>query len=331
MFINVVQKAQSLFKDYQFRQNSDQIKNLVLGNPIFSWHVKYLNHKRKKVVVFTNDATTLSIVLYDVNAKNRSQIQKRFQEKLNKVWQSLGLSQSNLEQYLKIAKDWEVGPTVSRSQRGRLNEVSLVVETYLEDNEIDEDFLSSKATGLIRNVMSGKTIFSENTADILRAENLKWKKIAITEPDVNLSEINQIHDELIQIEHLAESDSFFDDLDQSDNAVEKIRRLNNQLIDSFIQSVKGDYAEKTVKSYENSLKLYLNEYLAFRFITVFNYESDNVSDLYLHGSSMQEVKRVQKSMVKFYQFLANTGVIDLKFAKTMKQGMKDNIELLNLW
>lgn len=47
MFINVVQKAQSLFKDYPMKED----KQTALANPVFSWHVKYLTYNRKKVVI----------------------------------------------------------------------------------------------------------------------------------------------------------------------------------------------------------------------------------------------------------------------------------------
>jgi hypothetical protein len=33
-------------------------------------------------VIFTHDASTLTVVLFDVNAKNRSQMQARFEERL---------------------------------------------------------------------------------------------------------------------------------------------------------------------------------------------------------------------------------------------------------
>lgn len=78
MFLNVVQKVQSLFKDYPMKAD----KQNALANPIFSWHMKYLNYKRKKIVIFTHDASTLTVVLFDVNAKNRSQMQARFEERL---------------------------------------------------------------------------------------------------------------------------------------------------------------------------------------------------------------------------------------------------------
>lgn len=86
---------------------------MALSNPIFSWHVKYLTYRRKKVVFFTHDASTLTVVLFDVNAKNRSQIKERFEERLSELWKKFGLSQENLEEYLKQAGEWRVGSTLN--------------------------------------------------------------------------------------------------------------------------------------------------------------------------------------------------------------------------
>lgn len=41
---------------------------------------------------------------------------------------------------------------------------------------------------------------------------------------------------------------------------------------------------------------------------------------------MAEVKRIQRSMNKFYQFLSKTELIEADFASDMKQMMKDDID-----
>ncbi|WP_405083602.1 DUF6933 domain-containing protein [Limosilactobacillus reuteri] len=40
-----------------------------MANPLFSWHATYYTAKRKKNMIFLNDATTMAIVLFDVNPK----------------------------------------------------------------------------------------------------------------------------------------------------------------------------------------------------------------------------------------------------------------------
>ena len=76
MFINVEKKAQKLFNTYQ-QATSKEHMAMVLANPLFSWHATYYTAKRKKNLIFLNDATTMAIVLFDVNAKNKQTILAR--------------------------------------------------------------------------------------------------------------------------------------------------------------------------------------------------------------------------------------------------------------
>lgn len=78
MSINVVQKGQPLFRDYPAVTDTATAKPLALANPLFSWHVTYFTHQRKKVVVFTHDQSALSVVLYNVNAQNRARMATSF-------------------------------------------------------------------------------------------------------------------------------------------------------------------------------------------------------------------------------------------------------------
>ena len=38
-------------------------------------------------MIFLNDATTMAIVLFDVNAKNKQTIKERFEKQLAIIWQ----------------------------------------------------------------------------------------------------------------------------------------------------------------------------------------------------------------------------------------------------
>ncbi|HCD08672.1 MAG TPA: hypothetical protein DEQ50_10545 [Lactobacillus sp.] len=83
------------------------------------------------MVIFTNDASTLTVVLNDVNAKNRMYLEQRFQDALVKLWSDLGMTEENLNKYLEVAGPWQIGSTVNRSQLGRLNEISRYLEAIL--------------------------------------------------------------------------------------------------------------------------------------------------------------------------------------------------------
>lgn len=326
MFINVVQKAQPLFKDYQFKEN----KELALANPLFSWHVKYLTYRRKKVVVFIHDASSLTIVLFDVNAKNRSQMKARFEERLADVYKKKSLSQDDLNKYLDIAGDWQIGPTVNRSKVGNLNEVSMVVDRFLDDNEIDEAFLSERLSDFMRNLGSKKYTLGNDIPNIMQVQNFEWHEAKkLNSGKIDISHLQDVRTELKKLAVMDEDYSFTTDLSKIDRKIKKIGELNNELIDSFIDSVKNDYSEKTLKSYRSTLVFYLDEYLAYHFTTAFDRDAASIGELYLHGSSMTEVKRVQRSMGKFYQFLMQNGLVDVDFVKDMKRSMKLDVEAID--
>ena len=322
MFINVVQKAQSLFKDYPMKED----KQTALANPVFSWHVKYLTYKRKKVVIFTHDASTLTVVLFDVNAKNRSQMKARFEERLADVCQNMGISQATLNEYLKAAGDWQIGPTVSRSQIGHLNEVSMIVELYLDDHETDEALLSNDLSNSVRTLGSGNYVHYSSVPEALVANNLVWHKAEVSSKEVDVAHLQEVCKKLKEVAVMAEDYSSTNDYAKIDRQIAKIGKWNDELIVSFSGYIKDDYSEKTVKSYQKTLTFYLNEYLAYHFNSIFDYDASTVGDLYLHGSSMTETKRVQRSMNKFYQFLAQEKLIDNDFVKEMKELMKSSIE-----
>jgi len=335
MFINVVQKAKPLFRDFSEVTSIDEAKQQALANPIFSWHAKYLNYKHKKIVIFTNDASTLVVVLYDINANNRSQMEARFQAQLAEVWQSLGMTKASYDEYCKDAKEWQIGPTVNRNQIARLNDVGLTLGFLLDNGGIiDQSFLSKRLTGTVRSLGDKKYITDAEIPEVMQSKNFKWNLAkASVKKTVDVSHLQQICDDLKQVSSQSKDYIFTTDLKKVEQQVAKIRKLNSELISSFTDDVKDQYSEKMVKSYHQALLLYLNEYLSNQFITAFDREASAVGELYLHGSSMTEVKRVQRSMGKFYKFLLDNKLIDADFVKVMKREMKNDVEIveLNMW
>lgn len=200
MFINVVQKSKSLFKDFSVVDSTMDSKKQAAANPIFSWHVKHIAYRRKKIVIFTNDASTLTVVLYDINAKNRALLEQRFQERLAELWSSLNIPEEDLNQYLKVAGPWQIGPTVG-------------VE--------DELFLSSKMTRTLRDSGSSKKAsFAGDIPSIMRPNNFKWNEIKLEENSVGIEKLKRICNDLKQQERFRKEDFFFEDLDRTDEVVQ---------------------------------------------------------------------------------------------------------------
>lgn len=332
MFINVVQKAKPLFRDFPEVTSIDKAKQQALANPIFSWHAKYLSHKHKKIVIFTNDATCLTIVLADINVSNRSQMEEKFQKQLADTWQALGMTKNSYEEYFKTAKKWQIGPANNRSQVARLNDVGKTLGYFLDNGGmVDQAFLSERLSKVVRSLGDKKYITDAEIPEVMQSENFKWNVAKVSvKKSVDMSHLKQICDDLKQVSSQAENYTFTTDLEKVEHQVEKIQKLNSELISSFVDDVKDQYSEKMVKSYRQALLLYLNEYLSNQFITAFDREASSVGELYLHGSSMTEVKRVQRSMAKFYKFLLDNKLIDADFVKIMKREMKNDVEIVEL-
>lgn len=325
MFLNVVQKAQTLFKDYPSKTD----KAHALANPIFSWHVKYLTYHRKKIMIFTHDASTLTVVLFDVNAKNRSEMKARFEKRLAELYQNFGMSQADLDSYLQVAGDWQIGPTVNRSQLARLNEIGVVLQVYLDQYQTDDLFLSIRLSNFVRNLAPNVSTTGPEIPNIMQAKNFQWHEPkVVTSKKIDVAHLGKVCEELKKIAVMADDYSFTDDYTKLDRQIAKIGKLNDELIASFIAHIQDDYSEKTIKSYKKTLTFYMNEYLAYHFESIFDDEASDVGDLYLHGSSMTETKRVQKCLNKFYQFLAQAKLIDDEFVKEMKESMKNSIEIV---
>lgn len=68
MDINVTQKAKSLFSYYHY-DNIDAEKEFAKNHPQYSWHVNKVIWKRRKWLIFQNDASPLTVVVQNVNAE----------------------------------------------------------------------------------------------------------------------------------------------------------------------------------------------------------------------------------------------------------------------
>ncbi|WP_323064848.1 DUF6933 domain-containing protein [Limosilactobacillus reuteri] len=138
MFINVEKKAQKLFNTYQQAMSEETVAG-ALANPLFSWHATYYTAKRKKNMIFLNDATTMAIVLFDVNAKNKQTIKERFEKQLAIIWQELGLSAESLTDYLATGGDWQINKTIHPLQVKTITDFyqNVIKPQKTSTNEID--------------------------------------------------------------------------------------------------------------------------------------------------------------------------------------------------
>lgn len=305
MYINVAGKAQPLFNKFNQVDSNAHAKEKALANPLFSWHVSYFVYKRQKNVVFLNDASTFAVTVYDINAKNKSELQARFEENLAVVWKNLGLSEKLLKQYLQVAGPWQVNKSINRSAVGS---VALLCREVGESliTHLDEQMMSIEMTKRMRR-LGRKYIHTNETIEVFKtAVPFKWQPVAAPEKEVDRKDLREIIRRLRK-----DAQTNLDELtpDQFDNLIRGVQQTNDKLIATFIDAERTSHSAKTIRQYKNSLSFYLNQWLAYHFQTILDIESTAIADLLYHGSTENEVKLIRQAMKKLLKFLYDNKVV----------------------
>lgn len=305
MYINVAGKAQPLFNKFNQVDSNAHAKEKALANPLFSWHVSYFIYKRQKNVVFLNDASTFAVTVYDINAKNKSELQAKFEENLAVVWQNLGLSEKLLKQYLQVAGPWQVNKSINRSVVGSVTLLCREVGESLI-TRLDEQMMSIEMTKRMRR-LGRKYIHTNETIEMFKtAVPFKWQPVVVPEKEVDRKGLREIIRRLRK-----DSQTSLDGLtpDQFDNMIRGVQQTNDKLIAAFIDAERTSHSAKTIRQYKNSLSFYLNQWLAYHFQTILDIESTAIADLLYHGSTANEVKLIRRAMKKLLKFLYDNKVV----------------------
>ncbi len=301
MFINVEKKAQKLFNTYQKSTNKENMA-MVLANPLFSWHATYYTAKRKKNMIFLNDATTMAIVLFDVNAKNKQTIKERFEKQLAIIWQELGLSTDSLADYLATGGDWQIGKTIHPLQ------IKTITNFY-------QDVIKPQAKNLVNEVDLAKSLVKkvQQKGRIYVGEDETVRIIEMAQPfsikHVNLEEL-YLKEITNKLRRLSQVDGEKLTADGVDNAIQQIQDANNRLLDLFLADAKHNYSTKTIRRYRDNLQFYLNEWVAYRLSTIFNLDiQTSVDELEFHGVGKTERTNIKASLKKLAKYLKDQDIL----------------------
>lgn len=320
MFINVERRAQKLFNTYQ-QATSEENMAMVLANPLFSWHATYYTAKRKKNIIFLNDATTMAIVLFDVNAKNKQTIKERFEKQLAIIWQELGLSAESLTDYLTTGGDWQIGKTVHPLQ------IKTITNFY-------QDVIKPQAKTVVNEVDLAQSLVKkvQQKGRIYVGEGETVKIIEMAQPfnikHVNLEEL-YLKEITNKLRRLSQLDGEKLTADGVDNAIQQIQDANNQLLDLFLADAKHNYSTKTIRRYRDNLQFYLNEWVAYRLSTIFNLDiQTSVDELEFHGVGKTERTNIKASLKKLAKYLKNQDILsDNEYDDIIVYTQKDPVDL----
>ena len=113
----------------------------------YAWHANLVSINRRKAIIFMNNLTRYTIVLYRPKAKDTSKVEESLKEGIKAAFAAEGIKESVIEKYLQKSGDCRFSKTANRSIVANLNEVCRQVswfEEYLDENKVIQDNISLK-------------------------------------------------------------------------------------------------------------------------------------------------------------------------------------------
>jgi len=129
MNIIPTKKALPLFSSLKETTNS----NLEESSDFYSWHANYFTFNRKKVLVIVNDLSFSPIVLADINAKNKKDIEKYIKDGIKEVFSYSNVSTDQIDRYLLKIGKIDLSNNYSRSMISINNNMIQLVKCSLDD------------------------------------------------------------------------------------------------------------------------------------------------------------------------------------------------------
>jgi len=107
--------------------------NLEETSDFYSWHANYFTFNRKKILVIVNDLSFSPIILADINAKNKKDIEKYIKNGIKEAFSYSNVSTSQINKYLLKIDKIELSKNYSRSMISINNNMIQLVKCSLDD------------------------------------------------------------------------------------------------------------------------------------------------------------------------------------------------------
>jgi len=91
----------------------------MLGN----WYANIFTIDRRKAIVFVNERTLLSFIVYGINGKNIKDIKETFIIKLRQLLSFEGFTEKDIESHIKECQDIQYTTTNSKTILGNVNDL----------------------------------------------------------------------------------------------------------------------------------------------------------------------------------------------------------------
>ena len=335
MYINVVKKSQQLFSSLSFvlQEEKGQAKKIAEMNPLYSWHANHFVVQRKKIVVLMNDLTLSTIILYDINAKTKKDLDTLIKQGIYQLFKLNGLPKETAENYLQKAGNIEVNDTYNRSIIGCLNNL-------IEALKYGNDLIISDGSILLEEMeWTNEYIYSYKK--YAKPRELLQQALADGLPDFQ-KEVSEDRASVFQLEknwtsykRLKELISNHDEIKQNtEELIEQFTQNNALVLESFrtyLEKIEK-LSPKTIGKHLRVVDLYLNHFLFYYGISTPISEPEQVMDFlsnwYPHkvASSQAQEKQAITSMKKFYRFLFEMDELDKESYELYKENISQSAE-----
>lgn len=332
MIIHATKKALPLFSYLTPSKDVNEAKIRSNQNPLNSWHANYFNVNRKKMLLLVNDASLYTILIPDVNATRKKELDKLISESLKIQLEIDGFPTSLTQPYLEQLGEIEVATGYNRKVTSTSNHfiqtlegISLGGRFEMPSNKL-ASYLNSMPVSSLKHTIPIKEFLAWLTGE--------------EQPDVR---VEMVTNGKVQIDKTWDDFSLW--LEKSNKVehhqlnpmkVEKdyIRHSEN-LMNGFMTYLEKEekLSDKVVRRHVNNVHIFMEFLLISALYTPFGDATDLtiyfywlidkgvvISDYAFNGQIA--------ALKKFYQFLFYVGEIDKKELKERKEDIRDSKEMI---
>lgn len=335
MIINPTKKALPIFNKLVKTKDANAAKRFAIANPFFSWHANYYSLNRKKVVILVNDLTYATVILYDINAKNKSKLNQFIEEGIQEAFVMTGISHENIDAYFKIAGSIEVNAGFNRQVTGAMTNLVLMLQ-HSNTRYLNKLIQTKLMNWLMQVPFRQKNyIFAKKAIKKAFQTNLS---IAKSTPELpkDTYEVNKTWTDYHQWDkHENDQTLFTSDGTKYEQVRAEIQENNKLLLAEFqnyLTKVQG-LSKKVITKHVNNAEFFIDEFLTYYTILTplkaSNYVMEYLSDWFPRKAaySVTELKSNATSIKKFFKFMEIAGEISQSNVEIARQGIKEGMEL----
>ncbi|WP_412989358.1 DUF6933 domain-containing protein [Pediococcus siamensis] len=335
MLINSTKKALPIFNKLVKVENAETAKQFAKANPLFSWHANYFTRNRKKVLLLINDLTYAIVVLYDINAKNKMNLDKYIFEGIHEAFKICGISEDQIASYFKLAEKIQVGAGFNRQATGALTNLIMIFEDNVPlfpDELIQEALMSHMMKVPFQHK---KYVFANEAVQAAFKEKLK-----IIQPGDSNFNANSYHFEKTwknyhQWDKYEADQSLFDDSSKYDQFIKEVQTNNKLLLESFRKYLTESegLSKKVVNRHVNQATIFINEFLLYHAMKTPLGFYDEVDDYLGYwfpekvAYTIADIKSSATSIKKLLKFMVMAGEIEQSDAVEIKMLISDGVEI----